>query len=113
MNPASGKSNTPKFGTVVSVHGSVVDIGFEARLPSIYSLLRAGPKGQIAIEVLSQLDRAVRTILDAAFERAVVILKERRDTLERGARELLAHETLNEDALRGLVQPAPAGAAQP
>ena len=44
------------LGTVVSVRGSVVDIYFDERLPSIYSLLRAGIEGKIAIEVLSQLD---------------------------------------------------------
>ena len=43
-------------GRVVSVRGSVVDVRFDNCLPPIYSLLRAGPEGQIAIEVLSQLD---------------------------------------------------------
>jgi F-type H+-transporting ATPase subunit beta len=43
-------------GMVVSVRGSVVDVRFDNCLPPIYSLLRAGPEGQIAIEVLSQLD---------------------------------------------------------
>jgi F-type H+/Na+-transporting ATPase subunit beta len=41
---------------VVSVRGSVVDMGFDAQLPPIYSLLRAGEKNQIVIEVLAQLD---------------------------------------------------------
>ena len=57
----------------------------------------------------------MRDILQAAFERAVATLKARRDTLDRGARELLAHETLSEDELRELLKPAPvaaAGAAQ-
>jgi F-type H+-transporting ATPase subunit beta len=43
-------------GVVVSVRGSVVDVRFEHFLPPIYSLLRAGAEGQIAIEVLAQLD---------------------------------------------------------
>ena len=43
-------------GMVVSVRGSVVDVRFDNCLPPIYSLLRAGPEEQIAIEVLSQLD---------------------------------------------------------
>ncbi len=42
-------------GVVVSVRGSVVDIRFDARLPPIYSLLHA-KDGEIAIEVLAQLD---------------------------------------------------------
>ena len=50
------------LGTVVSVRGSVVDIYFDAQLPPIYSLLHA-KDGEIAIEVLAQLDaRHVRGI---------------------------------------------------
>jgi F-type H+-transporting ATPase subunit beta len=43
------------LGNVVSVRGSVVDIRFDAYLPPIHSLLHA-KKGEIAIEVLAQLD---------------------------------------------------------
>jgi F-type H+/Na+-transporting ATPase subunit beta len=43
------------LGTVVSVRGSVVDIRFDEHLPPIYSLLHAR-EGEIAIEVLAQLD---------------------------------------------------------
>jgi F-type H+/Na+-transporting ATPase subunit beta len=53
MSDDSHFSNT---GTVVSVRGSVVDIKFDKQLPPIYTLLRAGVEGNIAIEVLSQLD---------------------------------------------------------
>jgi F-type H+-transporting ATPase subunit beta len=50
-------------GAVVSVRGSVVDIRFDGPLPPIYTLLRAGEKGQIVIEVLAQRDvRHVRGI---------------------------------------------------
>ncbi len=52
MANKNGLSNT---GVVVSVRGSVVDILFDEYLPPIYSLLHAR-EGQIAIEVLSQLD---------------------------------------------------------
>ncbi len=44
------------LGLVISVRGSVVDVQFEGRLPSIYTLLRAGKDRQIAIEVKAQLD---------------------------------------------------------
>jgi F-type H+-transporting ATPase subunit beta len=50
------KSNPTNVGKVISVRGSVVDIGFENHLPPIYTLLRAGKEDQIAIEVLSQLN---------------------------------------------------------
>ena len=43
-------------GTVFSVRGSVVDVRFEARLPPINSLLRAGEDGRVLIEVLAQID---------------------------------------------------------
>jgi F-type H+/Na+-transporting ATPase subunit beta len=44
------------LGEVVSVRGSVVDIRFDAHLPAIYSLLRAGAHQEIVIEVLAQPD---------------------------------------------------------
>ncbi len=51
------------LGKVVSVRGSVVDARFEAKLPPIYSVLRAGDERQIVIEVLAQRDpRHVRGI---------------------------------------------------
>jgi len=43
-------------GVVTSVRGSVVDVRFGSALPPIYTLLRAGAEGKIAIEVLSQID---------------------------------------------------------
>jgi F-type H+-transporting ATPase subunit beta len=45
-----------RTGTVVAVRGSVVDVRFDGHLPAIYSLLRAGDKSQIVIEVLAQRD---------------------------------------------------------
>ncbi len=49
------KTSSSNLGAVVSVRGSVVDIRFDTRLPPVYSLLHA-MEGEIAIEVLSQLD---------------------------------------------------------
>lgn len=55
------KSSNP--GTIVSVRGSIVDVEFEKDLPTIYSLLRTGKDGNIAIETLTQLDaRHIRGI---------------------------------------------------
>lgn len=50
-------SEATNSGRALSVRGSVVDIWFEDRLPSIYTILKAGEEGQIAIEVQSQLSR--------------------------------------------------------
>ncbi len=38
------------------MRGSVVDIRFDRSLPAIYSVLRAGAKGKIVIEVMAQID---------------------------------------------------------
>src|SRR5271167_768252 len=54
--PEQESLKTPSLGAVVSVRGSVVDVRFDEHLPPIYSVLRAGDKGQIVIEVLAQLD---------------------------------------------------------
>jgi F-type H+-transporting ATPase subunit beta len=60
MNNLTG---SPNRGEVVSVRGSVVDVRFKERLPPIYTVLRAGAEGRIAIEVLTQRDaRHVRGI---------------------------------------------------
>jgi F-type H+/Na+-transporting ATPase subunit beta len=61
MNPAAHPESASEAvphnqGAVVSVRGSVVDVRFDHHLPAIYSLLRAGADGRIAIEVLAQLD---------------------------------------------------------
>jgi F-type H+/Na+-transporting ATPase subunit beta len=66
VNPAFNtrlESSSQNEGTIVSVRGSVVDIRFDQDLPPIYSMLRAGAKNQIVIEVLAQRDaRHVRGI---------------------------------------------------
>ena len=55
-DPEKNRNNSSNQGTIVSVRGSIVDTLFEKHLPPIYSLLHAGKEGQIAIEVLTQLD---------------------------------------------------------
>jgi cell division protease FtsH len=50
-----------------------------------------------------RIDEAVRGIVTDAFARASDILRRHRDVLERGARELLARETLDETALKALT----------
>lgn len=50
------KSKSLYQGKIISVRGSVVDIGFEDNLPPIYTLLHTGKDKEIAIEVLTQLE---------------------------------------------------------
>jgi len=50
-------------GVVVAVHGSIVDLRFDAYLPAIHSVLKTGAERQVTIEVLAQIDsRHVRGI---------------------------------------------------
>lgn len=43
-------------GTIISVRGSIVDVQFDNNLPSLSTVLHAGNKNEITIEVLSQPD---------------------------------------------------------
>ena len=74
----------PNQGTVTAVRGSVVGASFPARIPSIYHLLKAGPQGNIVIEVASHLD--------ATTVRGIALTSTR--GLARGDRVLDTRETL-------------------
>jgi cell division protease FtsH len=51
-----------------------------------------------------EIDAAVKSIVDAAFQRTVGLLRARRDILDEGARQLLEHETLDEADLAALFR---------
>lgn len=53
----TGLSLHANIGTIVSISGSVVDIHFDHLLPAITTLVRTGQGGEIAIEIMAQLDR--------------------------------------------------------
>jgi F-type H+-transporting ATPase subunit beta len=53
------KTRSANLGAVTSVRGSVVDVRFDGLLPPIYSVLRAGAKSEIVIEVLAQRMRGM------------------------------------------------------
>jgi len=61
-----------------------------------------------AEQTAAAIDEEVRTIVQSAMDRAVAILRQKRDVLERSARRLLEKETLEEKDLRELIGP-PAG----
>jgi len=54
------------------------------------------PVRQYSEETAQQIDRSVRAISEATFQRAVGILTTNRAILEDGARQLLQKETLSE-----------------
>lgn len=59
-------------------------------------------------ETAREIDRAVRQLIEATFERTVKLLAERRPLLEAGARQLLEKETITEKELNALVESSPA-----
>jgi cell division protease FtsH len=58
-----------------------------------------------AEETAATIDREVRSIVQNAMDRALGILRERRDVLERSARRLLEKETLSEKELAEVMGP--------
>jgi cell division protease FtsH len=66
------------------------------------------PQENYAEETAATIDREVRGLVQAAMERALGILRDKRDILERSARKLLEKETLEEKDLVELIGP-PAG----
>ncbi len=58
-----------------------------------------------AEETAAAIDNEVRAIILSAMERALGILREKRDVLERCARRLLEKETLDEKDLAALIAP--------
>lgn len=62
-----------------------------------------------AEETAAAIDRETRVLVQSAMARALDILRQKRNVLERGARRLLEIETLNEKELTELAGP-PAGA---
>ncbi|MBE2243058.1 MAG: ATP-dependent zinc metalloprotease FtsH [Burkholderiaceae bacterium] len=97
-------------------YGMVEELGYLAydeRAPTLLDPTGLGQPqhGLVASpETQQRIDEAVRAIVMDAFARARAILVERRDLLERCARELLAKETLDEAQLRALLDAAPAAA---
>ncbi len=61
---------------------------------------------QFSPDTAREIDCAVRALTEAAFQRATELLTQRRSVLEEGSRLLLARETLTEDDIMALVQPA-------
>jgi len=63
-------------------------------------------------ETARVIDESVRSIVNAAFERALALLRSHRAVLDAGARRLLQEETLDRDELEALrAQWAAAGGA--
>jgi cell division protease FtsH len=78
-------------------------VSYDPERPSLLGTAGALPAERTySEETAREIDCAVRNLVDAAFDRTVGLLVERRDLLERGAQELLRRETLNEHDLAAL-----------
>ena len=95
-------------------YGMVESLGYvayEAPPPRFLDLPGPVPGGWPGSpETQQRIDEALREIVMDAFARASALLGQHRDTLERGARALLLHETLDEAALREITAPLRAAA---
>jgi cell division protease FtsH len=65
----------------------------------------------VSDETAQRIDNAISGFVQAAFDRAERILRERREVLERGAQQLLAKETLAQPDLQELQRALPMAAA--
>ncbi len=65
-------------GTGVSIQGSVIDVRFPQSLPEVYSLLKAGEEGCVAIEGLgyfsSEVVRGIALTLTKGLARGFVVI---------------------------------------
>ncbi len=92
---------------MVTRYGMVEELGYvtyEAqRQPflDVPGLVQGG--WQPSPDTQQHIDAAVRSIVMGAFDRSTALLDANRELLERCARELLVHETLDEEALRRLI----------
>jgi cell division protease FtsH len=97
-------------------YGMVEELGhvvFEAPRPRFLDVPgMEAPGWRGSPETQQRIDTAVHDIVQQAFDRSRALLEAQREVLERGARELLARETLDEAALRPLAQ-AMRGAGMP
>ena len=92
---------------MVTRYGMVEAIGYvayEAQPPRFLDAPGFAPGGcSTSPATQERIDDAVRGIVMQAFQRTSEVLDAHRELLERCARELLAHETLDEAALRRLT----------
>jgi len=91
-----------RLGNVAYEHPQSPLLGAELQFP---------PVKEYSEDTARNIDQAVRELVAKSFERALDILRARRELLERGAQRLLERETLTEDELERLVQEA--GAREP
>ena len=63
----SDSTSDAQTGRILAVRGSVIDARFDAALPAMHNALRAGPNGEVVVEVAVHLDE--QTVLGVALTR--------------------------------------------
>ena len=95
--------------SMVMRYGMVEKLGhvaYETEKPVFLGAPDGMPRGRdYSEETAREIDRAVRSIIETAFDKATSLLTKRRELLERGAQQLLEKETLGEEDLRALIWP--------
>ncbi|MBI4195423.1 MAG: ATP-dependent metallopeptidase FtsH/Yme1/Tma family protein [Betaproteobacteria bacterium] len=85
------------------MHEDLGHVTYEAERPAFLGFPGEVTRGRdFSEETAREIDRAVKEIVQSAFDKASGILSERRGLLERGAQTLLQKETLTEDDLKVL-----------
>ncbi|MEW6331223.1 MAG: ATP-dependent zinc metalloprotease FtsH [Pseudomonadota bacterium] len=88
------------------MHAKLGHVAYEAERPAFLQVPGMPPATRdYSEDTAREIDNAVRELVQGAFEKALTILRAQRETLDRGARELLARETLGEEDLRRLRLP--------
>ena len=100
-----------RFGMIDSFGPAAFESQPQGFLNGVPQVAEPGRPGQ-SEATMQVIDGLVRELVRHALDRAIELLRERRDALERTARALLERETLTEEELRALAG-APARLAAP
>ena len=91
-----------------AMEDSLGNVVYERRSPYLGTPLdMPGYERGYSEETARAIDAAVQRLTKEAFDKASAILQSRRKILERGARQLLEHETLTEGELTEIVGSEP------
>jgi cell division protease FtsH len=84
---------------------------YESERQTFLGMPPSGEGHRLSEATTRSIDEAVRAIVNAAFERALELLKKHRALLDAGAEKLLAQETLDQTDLKSLRTALPMAAA--
>ncbi len=92
------------MATRYAMVGELGHVSYDYEGPGFLGQAQDYAPRQYSNETARDIDTAVKKVVDAAFARAVALLTEHRDVLERGARLLLEKETLDDKEVHALCE---------